>query len=106
MHRAIEEGFDAFLIGNIEAPGLLEDEISKFPVPARRDFDQRDAEMGERFGLVTINEKYRPRLDDAIRHADAERRLTGMYPMNFPQIFDLETACRDISNRDEALPSF
>ena len=40
-----------------------------------------------------------------IRHADAERRLTGMYPMDFPQIFDLRRPV-DISKRDELFHCF
>ena len=61
--------------------------------------------MGEHFGLVTINE-YRPRLDDAIRHADAERRLTGMYPMNFPQIFDFGDGLSGHLEEGRTLPLF
>ncbi len=108
VHRAIEEGFDAFLIGNIGNPGLLEArEIAEFPILGLGETSINVMRtMGEHFGLVTINEKYQPRLDDVIRHADAERRLTGMYPMDFPQIFDLETACRDISKRDEVFHCF
>ncbi|MEC8173385.1 MAG: aspartate/glutamate racemase family protein, partial [Pseudomonadota bacterium] len=79
VHRAIEEGFDAFLIGNIGNPGLLEArEIAEFPILGLGETSINVMRtMGEHFGLVTINEKYRPRLDDVIRHADAERRLTG-----------------------------
>lgn len=108
VHRAIEEGFDAFLIGNIGNPGLLEArEIADFPVLGLGEASINVMRtMGESFGLITINEKYKPRLVDMIRHADAERRLTGMYPMDFPRIFDLEDACRDESNRQELIQRF
>ena len=85
VHRAIEEGFDAFLIGNIGNPGLLEArEIAEFPVLGLGETSINVMRtMGESFGLITINEKYRPRLLDVVRDADAERRLAGMYPMDF-----------------------
>ena len=108
VHRAIEQGFDAFLIGNIANPGLLEArEIAEFPILGLGETSIGVMRtMGERFGLITINEKYRPRLEDVIRHSDAGRRLVGMYPMNFPQIFDLEAACQDNSKRGDLLRRF
>ena len=108
VHRAIDEGFDAFLIGNIGNPGLREArEIAEFPVLGLGEASINVMRtMGETFGLVTINEKYRPRLQDVVRDADAERRLAGMYPMDFPRIFDLEEACREESNRTELIRRF
>ncbi|MEC7397572.1 MAG: aspartate/glutamate racemase family protein, partial [Pseudomonadota bacterium] len=55
VHRAIEEGFDAFLIGNIGNPGLLEArEIAGFPVLGLGEISINVMRtMGEHFGLVT-----------------------------------------------------
>lgn len=108
VHRAVEEGFDAFLIGNIGDPGLREArEISAFPVLGLGETSMNVMRtMGESFGLVTINEKYRPRLMDMVRHSNADERLVGMYPMDFPRIFDLEEACRDEANRTDLINRF
>ena len=108
VHRAIEEGFDAFLIGNIGNPGLLEArEVADFPVLGLGEASlQVMRTMGENFGLITINEKYKPRLTDMIRHSDSDRRLVGMFPMDFPRIFDLEDACREEANRAELIQRF
>ena len=58
VHRAIEQGFDAFLIGNIANPGLLEArEIAEFPILGLGETSIGVMRtMGERFGLITINE--------------------------------------------------
>ena len=108
VHRAIDEGFEAFLIGNIGNPGLREArEIAEFPVLGLGETSINVMRtMGESFGLITINEKYRPRLLDVVRDADAERRLAGVYPMDFPRIFDLEEACREEVNRIEMIRRF
>ena len=108
VHRAVEEGFDAFLIGNIGDPGLREArEIADFPVLGLGQNSMNVMRtMGERFGLVTINEKYRSRLLDMVQYADAEDRLVGMYPMDFPRIFDLENACREPAKRTDLLRRF
>jgi len=108
VHRAVEEGFDAFLIGNIGDPGLREArEIADFPVLGLGQNSMNVMRtMGERFGLVTINEKYRSRLLDMVQYADAEERLVGMYPMDFPRIFDLENACREPAKRTDLLRRF
>ena len=62
--------FDAFLSENIANPGLLEvREIAEFPALSLGETSIGVMRtMGERFGLITINEKYRPRLEDVIRH--------------------------------------
>ena len=60
MHRAIEEGFDVLLIGNIGNPGLLEArEIAEFHTGSERLINVMRT-MGEHFGLVTINESIDP----------------------------------------------
>ena len=70
MHRAIEQGFDAFLIGNIANSALLEmREIAEVPVLDLGElyiFVMQT--MDERLGFITINERYRPRLGDTIQH--------------------------------------
>ena len=108
VHRAIDEGFDAFLIGNIGNPGLREArEIAEFPVLGLGETSINVMRtMGESFGLITINEKYRPRLLDVVQYSDAKRRLAGIYPMDFPRIFDLEKACREETNRIEMIRRF
>lgn len=108
VHRAIEEGFDAFLIGNIGDPGLREArEIADFPVLGLGSTAMAVMRtMGESFGLVTINEKFRPRLNDMMRQTDTLDRLVGLYPMDIPLIVDLERACGDADAGAELLRRF
>lgn len=108
VQRAIEQKFDAFLIGNIGDPGLREArEIAEFPVLGLGSTAMGVMRtMGESFGLVTINEKFRPRLADMMRQAGALDRLVGMYPMDVPLIMDLERACREADAGAELLRRF
>src|SRR6476646_6657968 len=64
VHQAIERKFDAFLIGNIIDPGLREcREIANFPVLGLCETTCHVACMsGASFSLVTINEKFTPRV--------------------------------------------
>ena len=64
VHRAVREGFDAFLIGNIADPGLREArEIADIPVLGLCKSALHVAcMMGASFSLVTINGKFTPRI--------------------------------------------
>jgi len=108
VHRAVDEGFDAFLIGNIGDPGLREArEIAPFPVLGLGEASQYvAATMGESLGLVTINEKYAPRLMDTLKRAGLHERLAGMYPMNVPDLAQLEAACREPVARQAIVDRF
>ena len=69
VHRAVREGFDAFLIGNIADPGLHEArEIADIPVLGLCESALHVAcMMGASFSLVTINEKFTPRIVENVR---------------------------------------
>ena len=79
VHRAVREGFDAFLIGNIADPGLREArEIADIPVLGLCESAMHVAcMMGANFSFVTINEKFTPRIvENVARYGlrDALRR--------------------------------
>ena len=79
VHRAVREGYDAFLIGNIADPGLREArEIADIPVLGLCESAMHMAcMMGANFSFVTINEKFTPRIVEnvaALRSARALRR--------------------------------
>ena len=62
VQRAVLEGYDAFLIGNIADPGLREArEIANIPVLGLCESAMHVAcMMGANFSFVTINEKFTP----------------------------------------------
>ena len=67
----MREGYDAFLIGNIADPGLHEArEIANIPVLGLCESALHVAcMMGANFSLVTINEKFTPRIvENVVRY--------------------------------------
>src|SRR3972149_7576306 len=64
VQTAVKRGFDAFLIGNIGDPGIREcREIANIPVLGLCETALHLAcMMGANFSLVTINEKFTPRI--------------------------------------------
>ena len=82
VHRAVREGFDAFLIGNIADPGLREArEIADIPVLGLCESALHVAcMMGASFSLVTINEKFTPRIVENVRSLRAARSACGGEP--------------------------
>ena len=79
VHRAVREGFDAFLIGNIADPGLREArEIANIPVLGLCELAMHVAcMMGANFSFVTINEKFTPRIVENVDRYGLRARFAG-----------------------------
>jgi len=91
VHRAVREGFDAFLIGNIADPGLHEArEIADIPVLGLCESAMRVAcMMGANFSFVTINEKFTPRIVENVARYGLRERFAGASRMAIERITDL-----------------
>ncbi|HVC63471.1 MAG TPA: aspartate/glutamate racemase family protein [Acetobacteraceae bacterium] len=91
VHRAVREGFDAFLIGNIADPGLREArEIADIPVLGLCESAMHMAcMMGANFSFVTINEKFTPRIVENVARYGLRERFTGANRMRIERITDL-----------------
>ena len=96
VHRAVREGFDAFLIGNIADPGLQEArEIADIPVLGLCESALHVAcMMGASFSLVTINEKFTPRIVENVRALRPADRLAAVNRMQVERLTDLGAGVR------------
>jgi len=92
VHKAMEQKFDAFLIGNIADPGLREcREIANFPVLGLCETSLHVAcMMGANFSLVTINEKFTPRIVENVHHYGLRDRLAAVNRMKVDRILNLD----------------
>lgn len=92
VHTAMARGFDAFLIGNIGDPGLREcREIANFPVLGLCETSLHVAcMMGGNFSLVTINEKFTPRIIENVKHYGLKERLAAVNRMSIDRILNLD----------------
>ena len=108
VHRAVREGFDAFLIGNIADPGLQEArEIADIPVLGLCESALHVAcMMGANFSLVTINEKFSPRIVENVRRYGLQGRLAAVNRMQVERLTDLGAAFEDDEARDRILVQF
>jgi allantoin racemase len=91
VQRAVREGFDAFLIGNIADPGLREArEIADIPVLGLCESAMHVAcMMGANFSFVTINEKFTPRIVENVARYGLRERFAGASRMAIERITDL-----------------
>jgi len=91
--RAVREGYDAFLIGNIADPGLREArEIANIPVLGLCESAMHMAcMMGANFSFVTINEKFTPRIVENVARCGLRERFAGGARMQIDRITDLGT---------------
>ena len=82
--KAEREGFDAFLIGNISDAGLREArEVVNIPVLGLCETSLYLAcMMGANFSLVTISEKWTPRLLENVTRYGLEKRLIAVDAMD------------------------
>jgi len=82
--RAEREGFDAFLIGNASDAGIREArEAVNIPVLGLCETSLHIASMmGANFSLVTISEKWTPRLVENVTRYGLEKRLVAIEPMS------------------------
>ncbi len=91
VHQAVREGYDAFLIGNIADPGLREArEIADIPVLGLCESALHMAcMMGANFSLVTINEKFTPRIVENVYRYGLRERFAAVNRMQIERITDL-----------------
>ena len=106
--RAEAEGYDAFLIGNIEDPGLYEGrEMTRFPVLGLFETSLHLAcMMGHKFGLVTMSEKFTPRILEKVRRYGLDQRLGAVHFMKVERLLSLDEAYTDKEERDRLLEQF
>ena len=97
VHKAQEQGFDGFLIGNLFDPGLREArEIADIPVISLGEtVFQWAGMMGESIGLVSINKKFEPRLHDVLARMRIQDKIAATASMAVPSMAELETAGSD-----------
>ena len=102
--RAEKEGFDAFLVGNISDAGLREArEMVNIPVLGACESTLHFAcLMGATFGLITISEKWTPRLLENVRRYGLESRLVGCEALDTSPL-ELKKAVHDKSLRDSVI---
>ena len=108
VHRAVREGFDAFLIGNIADPGLQEArEIADIPVLGLCEAALHVAcMMGARFSLVTINEKFTPRIVENVWRYRLQDRLAAVNRMQVERLTDLGAGFEAGPSRDAIVAQF
>ncbi len=106
--RAVREGFDAFLIGNIGDPGLaICREIADIPVLGLGETSAHLAcMMGANFSLVTINEKFTPRIVEGIDRCGLRGRLAAVNRMRIDRLNDLEGGFTDAAARQRIVDQF
>ncbi len=108
VHQAMERKFDAFLIGNIADPGLREcREIANFPVLGLCETACHVACLsGANFSLVTINEKFTPRIVENVVRYGLKDRLAAVNRMKIDRIADLDAAFEDPQARSRVVEQF
>jgi allantoin racemase len=102
--RAEKEGYDAYLVGNISDAGLREArEMVNIPVLGACEATLHFAcLMGATFGLITISEKWTPRLMENVRRYGLESRLVGCEALDTSPL-ELKKAVHDRSLRQSVL---
>src|ERR1700761_1111943 len=108
LHTAMARGFDAFLIGNIADPGLREcREIANIPVLGLCETSLHVAcMMGANFSLVTINEKFTPRIVENVVRAGLKDRLAAVHRMKVDRILNLDQGFSDAKIRQDLIDQF
>lgn len=94
VQTAVRQGFDAFLIGNIADPGLREcREIANIPVLGLCETSMLlSCQMGANFSLVTLNEKFTPRIVENAYRAGLQSRICSVERMATERILSLAEA--------------
>lgn len=108
VQRATVEGFDAFLIGNIGAPGLREArEIADFPVLGLCETSvHMAAMMGANFALVAGNEKYASRIVENVSRYGLREKLHSVRSLSMPRLVDLDSGFTDPKAGSELTEAF
>ncbi len=102
--RAEKEGYDAFLVGNISDAGLREArEMVNIPVLGACESTLHFAcMMGATFGMITISEKWTPRLMENVERCGLSSRLVGCEALDTSPL-ELKKAVHDLSLREAIL---
>lgn len=105
---AMKRGFDAFLIGNIGDPGLkMCREIADIPVLGLCETSLHLAcQMGRSFSLVTINEKFTPRILDNVQYYGLSSRMACWNRMKVDRILHLNAGFTDRKARKNIIDQF
>jgi allantoin racemase len=108
VQHAVQDGFDAILIGNIADPGLHEArEIADIPVLGLCETAMHVAcMMGATFGFVTINRKFTPRIVENVARAGLRERFAGAARMQVERLTDLGSAFEPGPAQDAVLQQF
>lgn len=102
--KAEREGYDAFLIGNISDAGLREArEVANIPIIGSSETNMHFAcMMGATFGLITISEKWTPRIVENVNRYGLSSRLVGVEALSTSPL-ELKKAVEDLSLRQGVL---
>lgn len=105
--RAEHAGFDAFLIGNASDAGILAArEVTNLPVLALSETSLLvSCMMGASVGLITVSDKWTPRIMENVRRCGMERRVVGVEGLNTSPL-ELKKAMVDDSLRDAVVADF
>ncbi len=108
VQRAVREGYDAFMVGNIADPGLREArEIANIPVLGLCETAMHVAcMMGANFSFVTINEKFTPRVVENVHRAGLTSRFVGANRMAIDRLTDLGPAFDPGPTQDAVVAQF
>lgn len=108
VQLAQEQGFDAFLIGNIADPGIREcREIASIPVLGLCESAIHLASiMGRTFSLVTLNEKFTARIIENVERAGLHSRMNGVARMRMDRILDLKEGFSNAAVRNDIIERF
>lgn len=105
--RAEKEGYDAYLVGNISDAGLREArEMVNIPVLGSSESSMHLAcMMGANFGMITISEKWTPRLLENVHRYGLDSRMVGYDALDTSPL-QLKKAVHDKSLRAGIIEDF
>ncbi|MGE5523783.1 MAG: aspartate/glutamate racemase family protein [Rhodospirillaceae bacterium] len=108
VHTAVKRGFDAFLIGNIGDPGIkAAREIANIPVLGLCETALHTAcMMGRNFSLVTINEKFTPRIIDNVERYGVMGKMAAVNRMKIDRILNLDAGFNNKAARKNIIGQF
>ncbi len=108
VHTAVRRGFDAFLIGNIGDPGIrAAREIANIPVLGLCETALHAAcMMCRNFSLVTINEKFTPRIIDNVERYGLREKLAAVHRMRIDRILSLDAGFTQKKARNTIVRQF
>jgi len=102
-----QKGFQAFAIGNILDPGLLESrQVSEIPVLGLCEASLFVSSlMGKKISLITVNDHFNPRIEENVRRYGLWDRLKGINTMQI-EVEELDSAYKDEMIRKGVVDKF